>query len=60
MVKIELGICPSSHTYTYHLMTSVVEFLKIENVKVRLDVLAHSVRQNNEKLKMRDENLRTC
>ena len=59
MVKIELGICPSSHTYTYHLMTSV-EFLKIENVKVRLDVLAHSVRQNNEKLKMRDENLRTC
>ena len=59
MVKIELGICPSSHTYTYLLMTSV-EFLKIENVKVRLDVLAHSVRQNNEKLKMRDENLRTC
>ena len=58
MVKIELGICPSSHTY--HLMTSV-EFLKIENVKVRLDVLAHSVRQTNEKLKMRDdENLRTC
>ena len=59
MVKIELGIRYPLHIHTYHLMTSV-EFLKIENVKVRLDVLAHSVRQNNEKLKMRDENLRTC